>query len=189
MPDVDACPYCGKTPLHPQAVTCGRCNRKIPQGALSLEKVGSRYVLGVLEDSYGIWHYSAGGEPAAHFAKTEEGWRRAWTSFQQWENPADAPGPSGGGGTNGYAVAGLILGVIGAAVGLIPILAWLALICGILGIVFGSMGIRRARATGGRGIAIAGLVLGILAVVLAIIGFVIVEETFRELEEIFESPL
>ena len=71
-------------------------------------------------------------------------------------------------GTNGFAIAGFVLGLLGF-VG----------ITAILGIVFGSVGLSRIRGTaqGGKGLAIAGIVLGScwlgLFVVLIVIGAVV----------------
>jgi Na+/proline symporter len=78
-------------------------------------------------------------------------------------------------------VAGFVCGLIGALVGLIPLLSWIAFPLGILGVVFGGIGWRRANREperGGKGLAIAGLVLGILAVTLATIGIVIIDNAF-----------
>src|SRR5919106_5073070 len=90
--------------------------------------------------------------------------------------------------SNGFAVAAMVLGIVGAVFGLIPLTAPVAFICGLLGVIFGFIGIRRARRVRvGMGMAVAGLVLGIIAVMLSIIGFVIVDEAVRELEEITGS--
>ena len=81
---------------------------------------------------------------------------------------------------NGMAVAALTLGIIGALVGLIPILAVPALICGLLALVFGFVGLSIAKnpLRSGKGMAIAGIILGTAAVALAIVGFVIVNNAF-----------
>ena len=57
-------------------------------------------------------------------------------------------------GTNGYAIASLVLGIIGMVIG------------SILAVVFGHMALGQIRRTGqgGRGLAIAGLVLGYLGI-------------------------
>jgi hypothetical protein len=87
--------------------------------------------------------------------------------------------------SNGFAVAAMVLGIVGAVFGLIPLTAPVAFICGLLGVIFGLIGISRARKVGvGMGMGVAGLVLGIVAVVLSIVGFVIVDEAVRELEGI-----
>src|SRR5947207_3971077 len=67
------------------------------------------------------------------------------------------PGPMR---TSGFAVASLVLGIIGLIVPLVP---------GILAIVFGVMGIRRTRdpSVGGRGLAIAGLSVGAASILLS----------------------
>jgi hypothetical protein len=83
---------------------------------------------------------------------------------------------------NGMAVTALTLGIIGALLGLIPILAVPALICALLALVFGSIGYAAAKRSpmrSGKGMAIAGIVLGAVAFALAIIGFVIVNNAFN----------
>jgi hypothetical protein len=62
------------------------------------------------------------------------------------------------GGNNGFAVAGLVLGIIGLP-GFMCIIPW------VLAIIFGSVGysqIARSGAEGGKGMAIAGIVLGVI---------------------------
>ena len=83
---------------------------------------------------------------------------------------------------NGLAVAGFVCSLIGAPVGLIPLLSWIAFPLGILGVVFGGIGWRRANREperGGKGLAIAGLVLGILAVILAVIGMALINDALE----------
>src|SRR3954454_23205469 len=89
---------------------------------------------------------------------------------------AYAPLPQGGGygfgpppqrgGTNGFAVAGLVLGIL-------PGLA------GILGIVFGAIGLRQIKRTGqdGRGMALAGVILGSIWLVLLAVLIVVAVAT------------
>jgi len=87
------------------------------------------------------------------------------------------PGPS-----NGQAVAALVCGIIGAVVGLIPILAVPALALGVLAVVFGGVAWRKAlRGEPRKGMAIAGTLLGGLAIVLSIVGFIIVNNAFKNL--------
>lgn len=94
--------------------------------------------------------------------------------------PVVAPTVSG----NGLAVAALVVGIVGACLGVIPILAVPALICGILAVVMGLIGwhsVRRAPSRGHKGLAIAGTILGVLAIVLAIIGFITVNDAVNTL--------
>jgi Domain of unknown function (DUF4190) len=66
-------------------------------------------------------------------------------------------------GTNGYAIASLVLGIIGMVIG------------SILAVVFGHMALGQIRRSsqGGRGLAIAGLVLGYLGIAGTLIVIVI----------------
>jgi len=69
--------------------------------------------------------------------------------------PASQPPPgTSAPGTNGYAIASLVLGIIGMGIG------------SILAVVFGHMALGQIRRTpqGGRGLAIAGLVLGYIGI-------------------------
>ncbi|MEO6206861.1 MAG: DUF4190 domain-containing protein [Candidatus Limnocylindrales bacterium] len=91
--------------------------------------------------------------------------------------------------TNGLATAALVLGIVGAVLGLVPFLFFLAFVCGVLGIVFGFIGRSRSVESGvGRKSATAGLITGAVAVVLAIIGVVILvnvgEDAVDELDKI-----
>lgn len=85
---------------------------------------------------------------------------------------------------NGMAVAGMVLGIVGACAGLIPLLFWVAFPCGVLAVIFGAVGRRRAAETPGapgRGMAMAGLVLGIVALLLSVAGFAIVDDALSDL--------
>ncbi|WP_306323629.1 MULTISPECIES: DUF4190 domain-containing protein [unclassified Streptomyces] len=73
---------------------------------------------------------------------------------------------------NGLGTAALILGVIGAVSGLIPLLFWLAGILGVIALVLGLTGRGRAKrgeATN-KGVALAGTILGLAAMGLAVFG-------------------
>lgn len=73
---------------------------------------------------------------------------------------------------NGLGTAALILGVIGALSGLIPLLFWLAGILGVIALILGLTGRGRAKrgeATN-KGIALAGTLLGLAAMGLAVFG-------------------
>ena len=74
--------------------------------------------------------------------------------------PAEPYRPSG---TNGYAIASLVLGIVGMGIG------------SLLAVVFGHVALGQIRRTheGGRGLAIAGLVLGYLGIAGAIVLFLL----------------
>jgi hypothetical protein len=71
----------------------------------------------------------------------------------------------------GFAVAGLVLGIIGLVFSLTPLGIGAGLICDILGIIFGGIGVSKAKRgqAGGKGMAMAGLVCGIIGIVMVII--------------------
>lgn len=73
----------------------------------------------------------------------------------------------GEGGTNGLAIAGMVLGIVGFAVVFIPCIGWLlAIILGIVGATLSGIGLASAGKLGsGKGMAIAGLVLSIIAII------------------------
>lgn len=83
--------------------------------------------------------------------------------------------------------AGFVCGVIGAVIGLIPLLGIISIPLGIVGVVLGIMGWRpkpqRAK------LARASTVLGGIAIALGIIGFVIVNDAVNELDDIFNPDL
>ncbi len=67
--------------------------------------------------------------------------------------------------TNGFAVASLVLGIIGVIFCWIPFAAFGGQIVPILGFIFGLLGMNKKYQTG-RGMAIAGLVMSIIAFVI-----------------------
>jgi MFS-type transporter involved in bile tolerance (Atg22 family) len=72
---------------------------------------------------------------------------------------------------SGLSTAAMTCGIIGACLGLIPILGIVAFPLGILAVIFGIVGIRRKAR---KGFAITGLVTGLLALLFAVIGIVVV---------------
>lgn len=90
-------------------------------------------------------------------------------------DPQFSPAPVGantaaGGGSNGLAVAGFVLGLLGLLTCWIPILNIVGILLGILGVVLAAVGLSKSRKVGaGRGLAIAGIALGGLGVLLAIL--------------------
>lgn len=72
---------------------------------------------------------------------------------------------------NGMAVAGLVLGILGAVLFFVPFIGW---ILAILGIIFGALGNSKASKIGGKGkgMAIAGLVLGLIGLIVGVGTFV-----------------
>jgi len=91
---------------------------------------------------------------------------------------------------NGFAVVALVCGIIGAVLGLIPILFFLAWALGLVALVFGILGWRRTRrdpAVGRKGMSIAGTILGIIALALGGLGLAIVNDAFEETDEALEE--
>ncbi|MER6605115.1 DUF4190 domain-containing protein [Streptomyces sp. NPDC000927] len=92
---------------------------------------------------------------------------------QQPYAPAQQPGVRPA--RNGLGIAALVLGVIGAVSGLIPLLFWLAGILGVIGLILGLSGRGRAKrgeATN-KGVATFGAALGLVSLILAVVGAVI----------------
>lgn len=85
------------------------------------------------------------------------------------------PQPSGTFGpaqpaANGIAIAALVLGILGLALGVCPPIVYLALPCAILAIIFGVIGKNKAKQGAPRGgMAMAGLIMGCIAIVLAVL--------------------
>lgn len=76
-----------------------------------------------------------------------------------------APAPATGGGTNGLAVASLILGIL-----------WLCWLGSLLAVIFGHVALGQIKKSGetqgGKGLAIAGLVLGYLGIATLVLSLV-----------------
>lgn len=105
--------------------------------------------------------------------------------FESGKRPTEGAAQSS---TNGMAVAALVLGIIGAVFGLIPITFFIALICGVLALIFGIVGWRKAnRGAERKGMAIAGLVLSLVALGLGVLGANIVGDVADELDQQFEE--
>jgi len=70
-------------------------------------------------------------------------------------------------GSNGLAIAGMVLGIVGFVLAFIPCAGWLlAIVMGITGAVLSGIGLASAnKLQSGKGMAIAGLVLSILAII------------------------
>jgi hypothetical protein len=79
--------------------------------------------------------------------------------------PVYVPYPVSGGGAepgDGMALASMILGIISAAIGWIPLCGLIALGPAIIGIVLGSLGLKSPHR---RGMAIAGIILSVIGIV------------------------
>lgn len=89
-----------------------------------------------------------------------------------YPNPAADPGGTAG---SGFAIAGLVLGVVAMIAAVTILFFQIAAVCGVLALVFGIVAHRRARRSDTRpgGSATAAVVLGSVAVVLAVGGAVL----------------
>jgi hypothetical protein len=100
--------------------------------------------------------YTAPSVPPGWYAEPGTGRQRYWNghAWAEYAPPASAPASRG---TNGMAVAALVLGLL-----------WGYGIGSVLAIIFGAIGRKQTaeRGQGGRGLATAGLVLGIIGVVI-----------------------
>lgn len=85
--------------------------------------------------------------------------------------------------SNGLAIAGLVCGIVGVVLGLLPWTFWAAWVLGVLAIVFSAIGRRKADrepAAGRRSMATAGLILGIVAIGLGIVGLIVLMSFFDD---------
>lgn len=106
------------------------------------------------------------------------------------QQPYPGSGPYGGAPApqpqtpirNGLGTAALVLGIIGALSGLIPILFWLAGVLGVIALVLGLAGrgrVKRGEAVN-KGVTTTGAVLGIVSLILSVVGAVI---TFKAVDD------
>ncbi|MEV6395789.1 DUF4352 domain-containing protein [Streptomyces sp. NPDC051907] len=101
-------------------------------------------------------------------------------SMQQPQYGQHAPVPQPA--RNGLGTAALVLGIIGALSGLIPLLFWLAGILGLLALILGLSGrgrVKRGEAVN-KGVATTGAVLGLVSLILSVVGVVI---TFKAVDD------
>jgi hypothetical protein len=85
--------------------------------------------------------------------------------------------------SKGLGIAALVVGIVSAVFGLVPLLALFALAGGIVALVLGLVAARNQKRAGApRGMARAGWILGAVAVVLGVIGFAIVNQAVDNLE-------
>ena len=103
--------------------------------------------------------------------------------------PATPPqGPAGQPQSNGLAIAGMVLGIVGL-VGIC--IWWLGLPCAIVGLILSMKGKKKAQVTGtGAGLATAGIVCSLIAlglaalgIIFAIIGFAIIAPKAMEMQQ------
>ncbi|MFD0150169.1 DUF4190 domain-containing protein [Streptomyces sp. NPDC127132] len=76
---------------------------------------------------------------------------------------------------NGLGTAALILGIIGAVSGLIPLLFWLAGTLGVIALILGLVGkgrVKRGEANN-KGVTLTGAILGLVSLILATVGLII----------------
>lgn len=84
-------------------------------------------------------------------------------------SPTPTPSQPAKSGSNGLAVTGFVLSLLGFLGSWIPLLNVFAIFLAVLGVIFAAIGLAKVKSSGsGKGLAITGLVLGVLAVVFAI---------------------
>ena len=100
------------------------------------------------------------------------------SQFAPPQPPATAPG-------RGLAITSLVLGIVGAAMGIVPLLFWMALVVGLLGLIFGCVGRR-------HGMGKAGIVLSLVSLTLGVVGAVIlanaVHDVTKDLNSLGDTP-
>ena len=129
-------------------------------------------------------------QPGDHRAGDGGGQPPAWQQAPAWSQPGgEAPAATG---TNGIAIAAMVIGIIAILISWIPVLGALA---GILALVLGFVGrgrFKKSPAVGGNGPAITGIVTGILATLISIavtIALVVFGSTFMGSFETYEECL
>ncbi|MER7107859.1 DUF4352 domain-containing protein [Streptomyces sp. NPDC000229] len=96
--------------------------------------------------------------------------------------PYGGPPQQLGPARNGLGTAALVLGIIGALSGVIPLLFWLAGILGLIALILGLAGrgrVKRGEAVN-KGVTTTGAVLGLVALILSVVGAVI---TFKAVDD------
>jgi hypothetical protein len=90
---------------------------------------------------------------------------------------------------NGLGIAALCCGLVGVAVGLIPLMFVLSGILGILAIIFGAIGFRRVsrHEASNKWQALIGLIAGVVSTVLAIVGIVIIVSSLNKVSKDLNS--
>ncbi|MBQ1118953.1 hypothetical protein ACH4RA_23955 [Streptomyces smyrnaeus] len=105
-------------------------------------------------------------------------------------SPAQQPAPAVA-ARNGLGLTALILGLVGALSGLVPILFWLSGTLGLIGLVLGLVGRSRAKkgsATNGK-TALAGVLLSLAAFALGVWGLVVVVTAFGDAADELDKEL
>lgn len=169
------CVYCAEA-INTDAIICRHCQRPLPDRALKITHTENALGLGVTSTSYAIWDLSRGGAPVSEFPRDPNGWESAWQQWQTLHGRArsserdgvDASTVWGGvapSGTNGKAVAALILAIV-----------WIGGIGAVIAVFLGHAARREIDASGGaqqgRGMATAGIVLGWLGIGALLLGII-----------------
>lgn len=103
-----------------------------------------------------------------------DGPQQQWGGGQPGSFPPPGPGygqppgyPPGAGGTNGVAIAALVLGLLSIPLGFIIVGGAL----GVIAVVLGLIGLSKARSLGGsgRGLAIGGIITGLIGIVIPVV--------------------
>lgn len=91
-------------------------------------------------------------------------------SDTQMAQPAPIPQPDTTKASNGMAIAGLVLGLIGLLGSFIPVLNIGGIVIGLVGAVLAAVGLVKAKQSGvGKGAAVAGIILGALSLIIGVV--------------------
>lgn len=83
--------------------------------------------------------------------------------------PAPTPQPAPAKASNGLAIAGFVLGLLGFLGSFIPLINIVGIVMGVVGAVLAAFGLAKAKKSGtGKGLAMSGLILGGLALIIGI---------------------
>ena len=114
------------------------------------------------------------GAPAAGGGYPQQGAAPGYDPYPGGQQPASWSQPAAQAtstGTNGIAIAALVIGILSLLIAWVPFLGLLGGVGGVLALILGFVGRSKAKdpSTGGNGAAITGIVTGILALVLSIV--------------------
>jgi hypothetical protein len=117
-----------------------------------------------------VWGQQPGGPGGWEQQPGQSGWDRP-AGAPAWEQGSSAWGQPASRGSDGVALAALIVGILSLLIAFVPIVGLIGVIGGVIALVLGFVGRGRIKRTqaGGNGMAVTGIVTGILAILLGLL--------------------